>query len=66
MVVRTAAHKDEEIIDPVGDSKPEEELVEGCNGLRIWSKESDVPELQRPDAGDLLVVADMTQFQMLK
>ena len=41
---------------------PQQMLVEHRNGFRIGCKESDMPELQRSDAGCLLVVADMTAF----
>jgi hypothetical protein len=45
MVIRTAAHEYEEVIDPVGHSKLQHMLVERRNGFRVGRKESDMPEL---------------------
>ena len=62
MVIWTAAHEYEEVINPVGHSKLQHMLVERRNGFRIGRKESDMPKLQRSYAGYFLVAADMAAF----
>src|SRR4029077_13164951 len=58
VMVRAAAHEHEPILDPVGYSKAEHAGVERGILLRFRNHERKMPELDRPDAGHLLVLAD--------
>src|SRR5262245_12050910 len=62
VMIRVAAHEAEEIADPVGDAEAEHVLVEGNVEPDGGSEKRPVPELERPDAGDLLVLAEVAPF----
>src|ERR1700686_2185525 len=59
VMIRIAAHEAEEIADPVRDAKAQHFLVEGNGALDIGSEEGNMPELERADAGDLLMLAEI-------
>src|SRR6516165_9283509 len=59
VMIGIAAHEAEEIADPVGDAKAEHLLVEADGTLDVGREKGDMPELQRTDAGDLLVLAEI-------
>src|SRR5262249_25314780 len=59
VMIAVAAHEAEEIPDPVGDAEAEHLLVERHGALDVGREEGDVPELERPDAGDLRVLAEI-------
>ena len=58
MVVGVAAHEYEKVADPIGDAEPQHLFVELGERLRLRRDEGDMPELERPGADDLLVIAD--------
>src|SRR5260370_39581404 len=57
VMIRIAAHEAEEVADPVRDPKAQHLLVEADGALDIGSEEGDMPELERSNAGDLLILA---------
>ena len=59
VMIRIAAHEAEEIADPVGDAKAEHPLVKCDGALDIRRVEGDVSELERPDTGDMRVLAEI-------
>src|SRR6202035_3456760 len=59
MVIGIAAHEDEEIPDPVRYPEAEHFLVERDGGIHVLHHEGDMAELERPDAGYLLVLAEV-------
>src|SRR6266566_8270079 len=59
VMIGIAAHEAEEIADPVRDAKAENLLVEADGALNVGRVESDMAELERADAGDLLVLAEI-------
>src|SRR6266849_376281 len=59
MMIGIAAHEAEEIADPVRDAKAENFLIEANGAPDVGSEEGDMPELERADAGDLLVLAEI-------
>ena len=61
-MIGVAAHEAEEIADPVGDAEAQHLLVERHGSLDVRREEGDVPELERSDAGDLLVLAEIAPF----
>src|SRR5438094_963351 len=62
VVIGVAAHEAEEIADPVGDAEAEHLLVEGNRALDVGGEKRDVPDLERADAGHLLVLAEIAPF----
>src|SRR5436190_19386630 len=62
VMIGITAHETEEIPDPVRHAKAEHLLVESDGALNIGREEGDVPELERADAGNLLVLAEITPF----
>src|SRR5207248_1559255 len=60
VMIGIAAHEAEEITDPVGHTEAEHLLVEANGALDIRSEKRHVAKLERPDAGDLLVLAEIT------
>src|SRR6516225_10568370 len=59
VMIGIATHEAEEIADPVGDAKAEHLLVKADGTLDVGREKGDMPELQRADAGDLLVLAEI-------
>src|SRR5262245_10231336 len=62
VMIRIAAHEAEEVADPIGDAKAEHLLVESDGALDVRRVESDVSELERADAGDLRMLAEIAPF----
>ena len=61
-MIGIAAHEAEEIADPVGHAEAQHLFVERHGSLNVRREEGDVPELERSDAGDLLVLAEIAPF----
>src|SRR5271166_793395 len=59
VMIGIAAHEAEEIADPVGDAKTEHLLVEADSALDVGGEECHVSKLERDDAGELLVLAEI-------
>src|SRR5436190_6446993 len=59
VMIGITAHETEEIPDPVRHAKAEHLLVESDGTLNIGREEGDMPELERADAGNLLVLAEI-------
>src|SRR5437764_9246186 len=59
VMIGITAHETEEIPDPVRHAKAEHLLVESDGALNIGREEGDVPQLERADAGNLLVLAEI-------
>src|SRR6476659_1532227 len=57
-MIRAAAHEDEPVLEPVRHPKAEYAGVERGILLRLGNDEGKMAELDRPDAGHLLVLAD--------
>ncbi len=58
-MVRVAAHEAEEIADPVGDAEAQHLLIEAHGALDLGRIERDMAELERANAGNLLVLAEI-------
>ena len=59
VVVGVAAQEHEEVADPVRHPEAQNLGVKLCNRLGVGDAERDVAELESPDAGHLVVVAEM-------
>src|ERR1700690_1321431 len=58
VVVRTAAHEDKPVLDPVRDAEAENSAVEVGKLLRVRNDEGQMAELERSNAGDGLRFAN--------
>src|SRR3984893_1666859 len=59
MMIGIAPHEAEEIADPIGDAKAQHLFIEADGALDIGREEGDMTELERTDAGHLLVLAEI-------
>src|SRR6516165_11106746 len=59
MMVGVTAHEAEEVPHPIGDAKTKHLLIEADSALNVGGEECDMAELERADAGNLLVLAEI-------
>ena len=62
VMVRVAAHEHEPVLDPVRDLKAHHLGVEIGRRLHVRNVEGDVAELERSDAGNLVMLAEIAPF----